>query len=51
VRLQLIDAVRQDPDLNGNAATRVPLLLEQVKERLAMRNGSPQPAMAGSARP
>lgn len=49
VRLQLIDAVRQDAagnghsHANGNAAERVPLLLAQVKDRLSMRNGLPEP--------
>lgn len=50
VRLQLIDAVRQDTNGHGNVAARVPMLLAQVKERLSMRNGTPDPVMAGTTR-
>jgi N-methylhydantoinase B len=49
VRLQLIDAVRRDDDSNGNAARRVPMLLAQVKDRLAMRNGAREPVAMNTA--
>ena len=51
MRLQLIDAVRQESDEGGPAAGRVPELLAQIRDRLAMGNGARESArtMVGAA--
>ncbi len=50
VRGQLIEAIRQDGATADAAAGRVPVLLEQIHERLAMRNLSSDTLDGGAAR-
>ncbi|MDF2758660.1 MAG: hypothetical protein K0S99_1292, partial [Thermomicrobiales bacterium] len=51
VRGQLIEAIRQDGATSAGAAGRVPVLLEQVHERLAMRNLSSGTPMGAAHEP
>ncbi|MCD6057456.1 MAG: hypothetical protein K0Q89_986, partial [Thermomicrobiales bacterium] len=51
VRGQLIEAIRQDGATADVAAGRVPVLLEQVHERLALRNLSSNTSMGAAQAP